>query len=50
MAKIEGAIALREFFARFPNASLRDPNADWVKHHMLVAVPRAVPVVPMLLS
>ncbi|MGL3107219.1 cytochrome P450 [Bradyrhizobium sp. BR 1432] len=50
MAKIEGAIALREFFARFPNANLRDPNADWVKHHMLVAVPRAVPVVPMLLS
>jgi cytochrome P450 len=50
MAKIEGAIALRGFFTRFPNARLRDPKADWVKHHMLVAVPRALPVIPMVLS
>jgi cytochrome P450 len=50
MATIEGAIALREFFTRYPGARLRDPKADWAKHHMLVAVPRAVPIIPMVLS
>ncbi|WP_338865734.1 cytochrome P450 [Myxococcus stipitatus] len=50
MAEIEAVIALREFFKRFPKATLRGDEADWVKHHMLVAVPRSVPVVPVLLS
>ena len=50
MAQIEGAVALREFFSRYPQARLRDTKADWVKHHMLVAVPQAVRVVPMVLS
>ncbi len=50
MAEIEGALALRDFFKRFPRASLRDGQESWAKHHMLIAVPTAIPVVPVLLA
>ncbi|HEU4407531.1 MAG TPA: cytochrome P450 [Polyangiaceae bacterium] len=50
MAEIEGAVALREFFTRYPGARRRDAKEDWAKHHMLVAVPRTIPVIPLMLA
>ncbi len=48
-AEVEGAVALRAFFRRFPRARLRDQRAHWVHHHMMVAVPPTLPMVPILL-
>jgi cytochrome P450 len=49
-AEIEGAIAIAALFRRFPQARLRDGQAVWAHHHMMVAVPSSLPMVPILLE
>lgn len=48
-AEIEAAVALQKFFHRFPQATLRDNQACWAHHHMMVAVPPTLPVAPVVL-
>jgi hypothetical protein len=48
-AEVEGAVALSAFFQRFSRARLRDERALWAHHHMMVAVPPTLPLVPIVL-